>query len=187
MNPSKSPERNTFQLNAYIERCKKEGKEPREDYIQLYADSDNRDKEWASLPDHSNDLEWDLRTTDWILEKVRKSDVYAQHLYAAICNNEFQRLEVFPILANKTCSYSWRYAGGIIADMQQKGDYIDWYCSGIRGEPLDDDGFQALSNEARDAYILSREFVSESVVTKEIETDLKTLGWMVIEIRDENI
>mgnify|MGYP003705677079 CR=1 FL=1 len=34
--------------------------------------------------------------TDWILEKVRESDVYAQHLYAAMCNNEFQKnMETF--------------------------------------------------------------------------------------------
>ena len=187
MKPSKSPERYTFQKNSYIERCAKEGKNPSPAYIQLYESEAAADEEWAKLPNHDNDMEWDLRTTDWILEKVRNSDVYAQNLYAAICNNEFQKIDVFPILANKTCSYSWRYAGGIIADMQMKGDYIDWYCSGIRADPLDDDSFQALDKEARDAYIMSKEFVAESVVTKEIEDDLKRLGWMVVTNRDEPI
>jgi len=114
-------------------------------------------------------MEYDLLTTDWILEKVRTSDRYAQNLYAAICNNDFQKLEVLPILKNETCGYSWRYAGGIIADMRQKGDYIDWYCSGIGS---------GLGNGDEDG---SKGYVGESVVTEEIENDLKKLGWLVLE------
>lgn len=162
MKPSKSPERNTFQLNGYIKRCKEEGKEPDENYIRLYTSADELDDKWAESTEHEHDMEWDLRTTDWILEKVRNSDVYAQNLYAAMCNNEFQKKEVFPILAGKTCSYSWRYAGGIIADMKGKGDYIDWYCSGIRDRDSPDNGY-----------------VPESVVTEEIHNDLDKLGWSV--------
>lgn len=186
MKPSKSPERNTFQLNAYIERCKEEGTEPREDYIQLYTSADELDEQWAVSNDHSHDLEWDLRTTQWMLDKVRASDVYAQNLYAAMCNNDFQKLDVFPILADKTCSYSWRYAGGIIADMQMKGDYINWYCSGIRGSELDDDQFQQLTTEQRELYIESKDYVPESVVTDEVRADLKKLGWKVLDNENDN-
>ena len=100
-------------------------------------------------------------TNFWILEKVRNSDIYAQNLYAAICNNEFVKNDVWPLLEDDRQSYSWRYAGGIIADMQQKGDYINWYCSGIGSE---DNGY-----------------VGESVVTDEIRQDLLKLGWVVIE------
>jgi hypothetical protein len=90
-----------------------------------------------------------------------------------MCNNEFQRLDVFPILANETCSYSWRYAGGIIADMRQSGDYIDWYCSGIGS---------GLGNGDEDG---TKGYVSESVVTEEIEQDLLALGWQVLPDDDE--
>ena len=119
MKPSRSPQRNTFQVDAYVKRCLEEGREPSQDYLDLYAQADSHDQEWSQAEEHENDMEWDLRTTPWILDKVRNSETYAQNLYAAICNNEFQKMAVFPILADKTCSYSWRYAGGIIADMRE--------------------------------------------------------------------
>ena len=96
-----------------------------------------------------DNLEYDLLTTDWILEKVRGDDVYAQNLYAAMCNNDFQKLEVLPVLKDQRWSCSWRYAGGIVADMQQHGDYIDWYCSGIRGDPISAEEFANLSEEKK--------------------------------------
>ncbi len=170
---SKSPERNTFQKNAYIERCKKEGKIPNEGYIKMYENEQLLDEQWAESEDHSNDMEWDLRTTDWILAKVRASDTYAQNLYAAMCNNDFQKLEVMPILKEEVWHCSWRYAGGIIADMQEKGDYIDWYCSGIG------DG---LGNGDGDG---SKGYVGESVVTDEIREDLKRLGWIVVDWKND--
>lgn len=134
------------------------------------------DPEWRK-----NNMEWDLRNTDWILEKVRTNQVYAQNLYAAMCNNEFQRIDVFPILANQTWSCSWRYAGGIIADMQGKGDYIDWYCSGIRDTKISNEEFAGMNEEQQAYYQLSKNYVSESVVTNEVAEDLKTLGWNVLD------
>lgn len=170
---SKSPERNTFQVEAYIERCEKEGKEPSPAYLEMYRLENDKDLEWAESSDHDNDMEWDLRTTDWILEKVRASDTYAQNLYAAMCNNDFQKLEVMPILKDEVWHCSWRYAGGIIADMRQQGDYIDWYCSGIG------DG---LGNGDSDG---SKGYVGESVVTDEIRADLKQLGWIVVDWKND--
>lgn len=111
-----------------------------------------------------NNLEYDLRSTDWILEKVRSNDAYAQNLYAAMCNNSFEKNGV-----NWYCS--WRYAGGIVANMRQEGDYIDWYCSGIRNISLDEE-----ENKLWDEY----HYVREETVTEEIEEDLKGLGWTVI-------
>ena len=110
-----------------------------------------------------NSLEYHLRTTPWILQKVRSSEIYAQNLYAALCNNEFLRLETIQILKDERWSCSWRYAGGIIADMRQEGDYIDWYCSGIKP----DDGINDGS-------------VPEGAVTEEIYEDLLKLGWKTI-------
>lgn len=174
MTLSKSPNRNSFQKEKYVERCESEGKLPSEDYLRMFDSiNEKRGEIEASEEFKLNNLEYDLRTTDWILAKVRASDVYAQNLYAAICNNEFQKADVFPILADQRCSYSWRYAGGIIADMQMKGDYIDWYCSGIR-DTKDDDADYA-----------NPKYVSESVVTDEIREDLKQLGWIVLENNDD--
>jgi hypothetical protein len=121
------------------------------------------DPEWKK-----DNLEYDLRTTDWILEKVRTRDDYAQNLYAAMCNREFQRLDVMPILKGETWGCSWRYAGGIIADMQEKGDYIDWYCSGIRDSDRETEDTDSL-------------YVTEGTVTDEVREDLNRLGWAVLD------
>ena len=138
MTVSKSPERNTFQKEAYIERCKKEGKEPNAAYLKMYDDWNKLGDKWAE-EEHSNDLEYDLRTTDWILEKARSRDGYAQNIYAALCNNGFIKLDVIPILKEQEWSCSWRYAGGIVAELRnQDEDYLDFYCSGGEGIVQDD-------------------------------------------------
>lgn len=110
-------------------------------------------------------MESDLKSTSWICEKVRTSNIYAQNLYAALCNNEFQKKEMWPILKDERWSCSWRHAGAIIADMKENGDYLDWYCSGIR------------TSESWD----QRGYSHEGDVTEEIKYDLHRLGWMVIE------
>ena len=161
---SKSPERHTFQKNGYIKRCEEEGKEPDSSIVQMYESWANDDR-YENRPE--NDLEYDLRTTEWILSKVRASDAYAQNVYAALCNIRWQRLETFPILKDEFWSCSWRSAGGIVADMLEKGDYIDWYCSGIGNS---DDGY-GLSHKQADGY------VSEGEVTDEIREDFAALGW----------
>ena len=183
---SKSPERHTFQAEAYVERCKEEGKEPSEDYLNIYKSAKQRDEENIANPEWQKDnMEYDLRSTQWIIDKA-KDDAYAQNLYAAMCNNDFTKNDVWPILTEKRWSCSWRHAGGIIADMQGKGDYIDWYCSGIRDSKiLDDDEFRALTKEQQEHYIQSKKFVPESCVTDEIREDLLKLGWIVIDDNEE--
>jgi hypothetical protein len=131
-----------------------------------------------------NNMEYDLRSTDWILEKVRASEVYAQNLYAAMCNNEFQKLDVIPILRDEKWSCSWRYAGGIIADMRMTGDYIDWYCSGIKGDNYTDDDLENLNGENREQFEITKNFVGEGCVTEEIRIDLKRLGWILVDYDD---
>ena len=121
---------------------------------------------------HKNNMEYNLLTTDWILAKVRAKESYAQNLYAAMCNNDFVKLEVVPILRqdpDRDCwSASWRGAGGIVADMRQQGDYIDWYCSGI-GE--------GLGNGDPDHV---KGYVPEGCITDEIRNDLQQLGWAIV-------
>jgi len=105
-----------------------------------------------------NNLEFDLLNTQWITDKV-EDDVYAQHLYAALCNNQFYKGEM-----KEPWTCSWRYAGGIIADVRwlatgKAYDYLDFYCS------------SALSDNPK--------FVAEGTVTDEVREDLTKLGWRV--------
>lgn len=100
---------------------------------------------------HSNDLEYDIRNTEWLARKIKGSREYAGDLYGALCNNMFQKNDVWPILQDKTWSCSWRYAGGIVADIIGEGDYMDWYARG-----------------------------NESIITEEIEQDLDKIGWMIL-------
>jgi hypothetical protein len=180
---SKSPERHTFQMKKYIERCEEEGKEPSQDYLDMFLEEQRNSMAKFEDPEtHIDNLEYDLRTTLWILEKVRNSEVYAQNLYAAMCNTDFVKNDVWPILTEKKWSCSWRYAGGIIADMRQEGDYIDWYCSGIRGDQKDDSEY---TSEQLEQLKITNQFVGEGYVTDEIRADLLKLGWIVIE--DDNL
>ncbi len=181
MNISKSPERNTFQKEKYLERQAEKGLTPENDedtraMVEYYESWDIQEDQREQDPAWQKDnLEWDLRTTNWICEKVRADKLYAQNLYAAMCNNDFIKREMWPILKDQKWSCSWRYAGGIVAHMRQEGDYIDWYCSGIRN---DDPNEESKPVEGRN-------YVSESVVTEEIENDLYKLGWLVVKDNNE--
>jgi hypothetical protein len=159
---SKSPDRGSFQKECHVKSATEKGNEPDPTYLDFLETWEQeqlkreQDPEWQR-----NNMEYDLRSTDWILEKVRNSDTYAQNLYAAMCNMRWIRREMWPILKEETWSCSWRSAGGIVANMQQKGDYINWYCSGIRDLDAPDDGS-----------------VPEGTITEEIERDLNKLGWI---------
>lgn len=174
MTISKSPQRNTFQKENYLKRQSEKGKTPENDedtkaMLEWYDSWDTEeDRREADLEWQKNNLEWDLRTTDWILAKARANDYYAQNIYAALCNNGFIKLDVMPILKEEEWSCSWRYAGGIVAHMLEKGDYIDWYCSGIRN-----DGYQDDLDTIR-----PQQYVSEGLITAEIREDFKQLGWV---------
>jgi hypothetical protein len=141
--------------------------------------AEQHDAKFQDPASRIENMEYDLLTTDWILEKVRESDVYAQNLYASMCNRDFIKHAVIPILKNQRWSCSWRYAGGIIADMRQEGDYIDWYCSGIRGDRLSTEEFEKLSLEQQARAKEYDAYVGEGVVTDEIQKDLFRLGWVV--------
>lgn len=108
--------------------------------------------------DLESNLEYDLLRISWIGIKCQDEN-YAQNLYAALCNNLFFK-------NNKEWSCSWRYSGGIVAELRntfiddwtKKEDYINWYCSGMSDK---------------------KEYVSEGTVTSEIMSDLNNLGWEV--------
>lgn len=185
---SSSPERGTFQIECELKRVEEGEKtaEEAQDMVELYQSHQAQMREQETDPEwQENNLEYDLRATDWIVAKTRESEGYAQNLYAAMCNNDFQKNEVWPQLKNQTWACSWRYAGGIIADMRGEGDYMDWYCSGITSE-VDADEYNKMSTESQERYNYYRtHFVGESVVTEEIREDLFRLGWVVVDSGDE--
>jgi hypothetical protein len=114
------------------------------------------------MPRRVFNLERDIRSTDWVLNKIRKQEIYAQNLYAALCNNHFQPRDTWGILSNITWSCDWRYAANLIADIRQTEDYLTWYCSGT--------GFKIADLVG---------FVEESYITQEIESDFTEIGWIV--------
>lgn len=109
-------------------------------------------------------LDLDLMKSDVMVRKC-KDTIYAQNLYAAMCNNWFEK-------GNQKWMTSWRGSGGIVADIRNlmflpeyHEDYIDWYCSGLATRT---------------------EYTSEGTVTEEIAMDLFRLGWTVRVYRDED-
>jgi hypothetical protein len=103
----------------------------------------------------SPNLEQGLLLSEYITKKCQTSKSYSQNLYAAMANNLFYK-------NNEEWSCSWRYAGGIVADIRNVGeDYLDFYCSGI-GSDIEG-------------------YVGESFVTDEIRSDLLDLGWIIKE------
>lgn len=102
-------------------------------------------------------LEDELKNSKTICEKVLTDIYYAEDLYRALCNMQWRKREVMPLLRNERWSCSWRYAGGIVADIIQEGDYMDWYCIG-----------------------------GEGTVSEEIKKDLFDLGWEPVEWPDDD-
>jgi hypothetical protein len=182
--PSSSPERHTFQRDAYVSRRKEKGEDISDEYMAMLEQIRTQDKlKWQDPERRVNNMEYDLVTTDWILAKTRASEAYAQNLYAALCNNDFQRNDVWPRISDQKWHCSWRYAGGIIADMRQQGDYIDWYCSGINNHDWQKspEEVAAMTSDQQEYYHMQEQFVSEGQVTDEIRADLFRLGWLVID------
>jgi hypothetical protein len=177
---SKSPDRMTFQQESSKQKLEdptstEEQRANAQAYLDMWAKWRVEAETQEITPKWQKDnMEYDLRTCEPMLNKVRSSDTYAQNLYAAMCNRQFQKLEVVPVLKDERWSCSWRHAGGIIADMREEGDYIDWYCSGI-GDGLGNGDVTGVKG-----------YVSESVVTDEIREDLKQLGWIVLDIEDDD-
>jgi hypothetical protein len=167
------------QMKKYIAYREKQGKMADPAYLAMFKTAEEHKRETEADPEWAKDnLEYDLRTSDMIAEKCQ-DDSYAQNLYAALCNMRWQRIEVMNILKDQYWSCTWRYAGGLIADILERGDYMDWYCSGIGGgdEP---DTYNAGHDLARKGY------VAEGHVTEEIKADLASLGWQPVEWADKD-
>lgn len=139
-----SPENGSFWKN-YLDKSYKDGKISQELYdahIEIHNESIKHNEKFMR-EDINPNLERDLRSSKEIHDKCIHSEIYCGDLYAALCNNRF-------FYGEKEWTCSWRYAGGIISDILEKGDYIDWYCNGKEGQ-----------------------------VTEEVRLDLMKLGWIV--------
>ena len=67
-----------------------------------------------------------------ILSEKLLQDDYAKAFYAALCN--VQWLHFTKKSEDEAYGCTWRYAGGLIAEMRDCGEsYIDFYCSGNEG------------------------------------------------------
>jgi len=130
------------------------------------------------------DLVEDIYRDDEVLNKIRSREDYAQNLYAAWCNMQWCKKELWPAIRqdpNKDLwSASWRGAGGIIAEFRREGDYMDWYCSGMGGVATYD-------LEEGEAYMAKMKYVPEGTITDEIATDLDRLGWFPVPWEDDGI
>lgn len=104
-----------------------------------------------------NNLEYDICYTNWIVEKIKSNSTYAEHVYAALCNNTWQKLDPILILKESQWSCTWRQAGIIISNVIGKGNYTDWYLNGCEG-----------------------------TVTSEVQEDFRNLGWALVQDLDND-
>ena len=87
-------------------------------------------RHWRGDTEHESskpDLEADLLKSD-LAKILCADDNFANDLYAGLCNVTW----IHSSGVEWDCS--WRYAGGIIADIRGRGEiYLDFYCSGNEG------------------------------------------------------
>jgi hypothetical protein len=113
-------------------------------------------------------MDADMLHCAWLRHKVCASEVYAQHLYAAMCNQDWQHQDVWTVLTDEIWHVSWRGAGRVVAELRGQGDYLDWYCSGMMRSHPDDD---LVHNGTQEQH------VPEGSITDEIREDLAQIGW----------
>lgn len=126
------------------------------------------------------DLVEEIKACPEIMAKLQQEDrYYAQNLYCAWSNMQWCKRELWPVLKEEYWTASWRGAGGIVAELRGKGeDYMDYYCSGMKG---------GLSYDTKDddKYFEDNKYVSEGEVTEEIAEDLNKLGWFPVPYNDD--
>jgi len=110
------------------------------------------------------DVEQELKDNLDVCRQIAKSETFAQHVYAALCNHQFYPHNI-DRLTYEPWSCSWRYAGGMIAEIRNTINhthetYIDWYCSGIIGE---------IS------------YIPEGFVTPDVNDVFDSMGWDIVE------
>ena len=67
-----------------------------------------------------------------LFDQINSDYEFAQEVYAALCNMRWRKIND----PTQVYSCSWRYAGGLIAEMRgmtDSMDYCEFYCSGNEG------------------------------------------------------
>jgi hypothetical protein len=114
------------------------------------------------MEDRKPNLEADIYSSEYIKDKAYKNDIYCQHLYATLCNNEFVYGNMLNIVSNTHWSCSWRHAGGIAANLYENlytGDYMRYYTTSL-ADNLD--------------------YITEGMVDEEIRFDLQKINWYIV-------
>ena len=121
-----------------------------------------------------NAVQADLWAQPAICKRIGTDEVFAQHVYAAFCNQKFIRVDgSAPETEPWACS--WRKAAEIIATIRNEfynktenpdiiETYTHWYCSGMG----------CLEGS-----------VNEGVVTKEVRNMFRDMGWELIAFPNE--
>lgn len=115
------------------------------------------------------DVEQEIKANLGLCRRIAESETFAQHVYAALCNQQYYPRGVDEDTYD-AWSCTWRYAGGIIADIRNehlhepqnsdiREDYLHWYCSGM-------------------GMLVGA--VSEGVVTDEVRHIFYTMGWDIV-------
>lgn len=82
------------------------------------------------------DLERDLLDCQFIKDKIRSENGYAERFYNALCNINWFHDTIVHSDGNEDDAWhcSWRYAGSLVATLRACGEnYLDYYCSGREG------------------------------------------------------
>jgi len=106
--------------------------------------------------DPNQDLEYVLKTSEYIRSKCTSSRSYSENLYRALCDVVWISKHPFAILKRDSWNCSWRYAAEIVGDLasttEEMSDHLDWYSVGGEGivskellEDLDKLGFMPVS------------------------------------------
>jgi hypothetical protein len=100
-------------------------------FIDVLIDAEPRERKKTNRPDLEGDLLADAR-----IRALALDDGYAEELYGAMCNMDWVTHD--GANADEPWSCSWRYSGGIVADLRERGEeYTDFYCSGGEGTVTD--------------------------------------------------
>jgi len=128
-------------------------------------------------------MEDDIMSSSIICQKCSANRWYAQNLYAAMCNNIWQKIDVTAILRDDSWGISWRGSGRVVAEainshrQDSKHNYMDFYCSGMAS------GFMEDVTESGEQNVMYVGYLPEGTVSEVIRQDLRDIGWHCI---DEN-
>jgi hypothetical protein len=155
---------------------------PKKEMVKHHRYWPSPDGETPHDTSYADDIHDVLKTDLWaqtdICKRIGRDEVFAQHVYAALCNQQFIRVEEWELTTGADSikvSYSWRKAAEIIALIRNEfynktenpdviETYVHWYCSGMG----------CLEGA-----------VEEGVVTDEVRDIFRNMGWSPIAHPDE--